>query len=155
MAAFTAGQRFSASLLNRTLGASVADTQNSLANRSGTTFSETLDTDNTPCAVVFVAPASGSVLVHNSAWLDSNGNSRTLLGWIVRTGDKVGAGTAVQFAQEEDAISSVTVSDVTVGRTTMLTGLTPGASYNMRQAGKVSAGIGEFQDRHLVVQPVV
>lgn len=154
--AFTADQRFTATLLNRTLGASVADTQNALANSSVTAgYNETLDTSPTPCAVVFVAPESGSVLVHNSAWLDSNGNSRTYLGWVARTGGTIGDGTFVQVAQDEDAISSVTVNDITAGRTTILSGLTPGDTYNIRQAAKVSAGIGEYQDRHLAVQPVV
>lgn len=154
--ALAAGQRLTASLLNNVLGVTVSDTQNALANIAATGYSETFTTSNTPAAVVFVAPTSGKVMVHSSAYLDqSSATARTYLSWIIRTGGSIGSGTVFLFAGDAQAISNLNTDDITVGRGYLISGLTPLATYNIRQAGRVTSGTGEFQNRHLVVEPVV
>jgi hypothetical protein len=152
--AFSAGQRFTASLLNLTLGASVAETQTDIATLTSTSYTEGFVGGAEP-RFAFVAPVSGSVIVHNSSWLDSDGNSRTFLGFNIREGDRVQQGSMFLAATEANSISNVTIQDITAGRSILITGLTPGDTYNISQTGKVSAGTGEYQDRHLAVQPVV
>lgn len=153
---FAAGQRLTAQLLNDAFGAVESDTQNALANVSATSYTETFTTSNTPASRVFTAPTSGMVIVHNSAWLDnSSALARTYLGWVLRTGGTLGAGTTVLAADDHRAIHNLSTDDITAGRAYLVTGLTAGNSYNIRQAGRVTSGTGEFQDRHLIVQPVI
>lgn len=154
--ALAAGQRLTASLLNSLLGVTVSDTQNALANVTATGYTETFSTSNTPAAVAFVAPTSGKVLIHNSAYLDqSSAAARTYLSWILRTGASIGSGTVVQSAIDANAIENLSDADATIGRTIMVSGLTANSSYNIRQAGRVTSGTGEYQNRHLIVEPVV
>lgn len=156
MAVFAAGLRVTAQLFANAFGAIVSDTENALANVAATAYVETFTTSNTPASTAFVAPSSGRVLIHNSAYLDnSSAAARTYLSWILRTGAVIGSGTVIQVAADSTAIENLSTDDATVGRAYLVTGLTPLGSYNVRQAGRVTSGTGEFQNRHLVVEPVI
>jgi hypothetical protein len=155
--AFAAGQRLTAQLLNSALGATVGDTQATLANFTIATgsYTETFTTSNTPAAVAFVAPTSGIVLIHNRSWLDNSGaTARTLMSFVVRTGSTVGSGTTFLAASDARAIHNTSADDIECGATFRVTGLTPGAAYNVRQAGRVTSGTGESQNREIIVEPV-
>lgn len=160
---FVAGQSLTASMINRALGVTVADTQNAIALTNVTGYSETFTSSNTPAAVVFTAPASGAVLIHNNAWLDHRDTGtarRTYLGWIIREGAVIGSGTVVQNAIDANAIHNNDIGEIQTGKVTLVTGLAPGEEYNVRQAGKVSTvaavgSEGETQNRHLIVEPVI
>lgn len=136
-------------------GATVDDFEPALANFTGTSFTETFTTSNTPAAVVFVAPPSGKVLIHMRSWLDNNLTaSRTYLGFVIRTGAVIGSGTVFTAASDDRAIHNSSAEDIECGATFYVSGLTAGASYNVRNAGRVTAGTGESQNRELIVEPV-
>ena len=88
----------------------------------------------------FVAPASGKVLVHFAGYLASNVNGNAvLLSFEMRTGGTVGSGTLVGSAANGDravvggkAVNSGASALVNAGNTALYTGLTPGATYNVR-----------------------
>jgi hypothetical protein len=132
-------------------------TVSSFADTSGTTtsttFTETL-TGGTACATTFVAPQSGKVIVHNSAFIDNNATGRSYCSWIIRNGGTIGSGTTFLDGDEAKSIACLGTDDVEAGRATLVTGLTAGATYNIRQRFKVSAGTtGTFQYKELIVEP--
>lgn len=154
--ALAGGTRLTASLLNGLFGEAQSDTQNAVAHLTSTSYIETGWTDSdTAAALTFIAPASGKVIVHNSAFVDNSTSGRTFLSWIIRTGAVIGSGVTFFAVSDVHAIENVNVNDITAGRAYEVTGLTPGDSYNIRQSGRVTTGVGEFQYRHLLVQPVI
>jgi hypothetical protein len=145
-----AGQRLTANVL----GVAVSSTESALGSTTSTSYTATL-TGGTACGVAFVAPASGTVIVHNSGLIDNSGTLRTYCTFRIRTGGTIGSGTDVVAALDANSIANVGVDDVTEGRSIMVTGLTPGATYNCQQLFKVSAAsTGTFVSKHLAIQPV-
>lgn len=133
----------------------VAATSTSIATTTSVSYSESW-TGGSPVGVEFVVPPSGKILVHNSSYVDNNGASgRTYFSWVLRTGSIVGSGTIVAGANDGWSLENFGVGDMTAGRSTLVTGLTPGADYNVRQAMKQTGGTtAESQNRHLCVEPV-
>jgi hypothetical protein len=137
-------------------GATVQNFQSPIANFTSTaSYTETFTSSNTPAALTFVAPPSGKVLIHNRSWLDNSGASaRTFISYVLRTGGTIGSGTVIQAADDDRAIHGTGDLDIECGATFYVSGLTGGATYNVRQAGKVTSGTGESQNRELIVQPL-
>lgn len=145
-----AGQKLTASLL----GVAVSSAETAAGSTTSTTFTATL-TGGTACGVVFVAPASGTVIVHNSAFVDNSSTPRSYMTFRIRTGSTIGSGTDVVAALDENAVSVLSSNDAAFGRAVMVTGLTADATYNCQQLFKVStASTGTFQWKKLIVQPV-
>lgn len=154
MATFAAGQRLTAQLLNAAFTEAVTDVQATSGTTTSTTYTATL-TGGTACGVVFVAPTSGKVNVHNSAFIDNSTTPRSLVTFRIRTGSSIGSGSDVVAALDVNAIGAVNVDDTTYGKTVTVTGLTPGATYNCQQLFKVSsASMGTFQQKQLSVTPL-
>jgi hypothetical protein len=113
----------------------------------------------------FTAPATGKVYitVGGRIRLDSNNNTM-YLGYEVRAGATVGSGTVQQAADNGRAIAiggNATGLTFVFGgssRRLLLTGLTPGSSYNVRTmhacqtAGTVN---GTLLNRDLLIEPVL
>jgi len=136
-------------------GATVQNFQAALANFTSTSFTETFTTSNTPAQIAFVAPPSGVVLIHMRSWLDNNLTAgRTYVGWVLRNGAVIGSGTTVLAASDARAIHNMSAEDNEYGATFYVSGLTAGNSYNVRNAGRVTSGTGESQNRELIVQPI-
>lgn len=132
----------------------VTDTQSTSGTTTSTSFTETL-TNGTACGVVFVAPTSGSVMVVNSAQMDNDSSGGfTFLGFIVRTGSTIGSGSTVLDADFARSLMVVGTADIQASRSVVVTGLTPGATYNVRQAFRVSAGTGTYLRKDLTVFPL-
>lgn len=108
------------------------------------------------CAVTFVAPTTGRVLIHIAARMTNTvaGNA-SVISAEVRTGSTVGGGTVVEAADDGRAARQSGTPFNRVGITHLLTGLTPGASYNARILHKNSASgnVASFAQRELIVQP--
>ncbi len=135
-------------------GGTVGVTQDTAGTTTSSTYVESL-TGGTPCSFAFVAPPSGKVLVLNSGFVDNSSTGRSHQSWIIRTGSTIGSGTTFLNAGDEKSLANLGPDDVTATRTTLVTGLTPGASYNIRQQFKTSSGTtGNFQWKELVVMPV-
>lgn len=96
---------------------------------------------STPCAVAFVAPPSGTVIVHMKAYfLCSINDKGVFVDSEVKTGATLGSGTVVSggAANSNDGLvlSGTVTSGVPLklnaGTSKLITGLTPGNSYNAR-----------------------
>lgn len=109
------------------------------------------------CAVAFVAPASGKVLVHHMAELYNNtAGAYTAVGVQVATGSTFGAGTVVLAAGYDDSVFIQNpTTGVRAGVSNLVTGLTPGADYNATLYHAVTAGTGTIVRRAVIVTPVV
>lgn len=154
--AFAGGQRLTAALLNSVLGVTVGDTQDATGGRTSTTYAATLSA-GTAAGVAFIAPASGAVIVHNTALMENTGTGRSHCAPRIGTGGTIGGGTPFLVAADENSIamqSGDATDDATISKPLLVTGLTPGATYNAQQQFRATAGTVTVTWRRLVVQPV-
>lgn len=152
--AFKAGQRLTAQLLNDTFPESMNDEQTTVGTTTSASYVETL-TSGTPCSGVFTAPKSGKVLVVNTANLDNSGVQTTLMSFVIRSGSTIGSGTVFRAASDDDALRNVGTDDTQGTHAIEVTGLTPGAIYNIRQAYRGSGGTNAtYSRKRLAVIPL-
>lgn len=105
------------------------------------------------CSVVFMAPTSGRVIIHLSARLKNDtATDATMVCTETREGAVIGSGTIVDGVGDRGP-SHYGVEFARIGTSRMLSGLTPGASYNCRVLHKVIAGNGAIALRELIVVP--
>lgn len=135
-------------------GVTLSNSQATAATTTSLTYTETL-TGGAACSVIFVAPASGKVIVHNSGTARNSTTARSTISWIIRNGGTVGAGTTFLDGGDNFAVSVVGAEEMMVGRAVLVTGLSSGSTYNIRQQFKnSSASTGTFDRKHLIVQPI-
>lgn len=136
-------------------GALNTTTQNTSGTTTSTSYTATL-TGGTACSLTFVAPPSGQVMVDNSCNLSNSLTSGVLMGFEVRTGAVIGSGSVAFAASDNDSVSASGVANAGHRSTvsTPVTGLTPGATYNVRQLFRVSAGTGTYISKRLTVVPL-
>lgn len=107
------------------------------------------------CGVAFVGPTSGRVCIHWAGQQANSGASFTVLSIHVRTGSIINAGTDV-FAASNDAILQVIgTNSLRMGVFHNLSGLTPGADYNVVLEHRVGANTGTILRRQVLVQPLL
>jgi hypothetical protein len=146
------------------LGALLGVTQESEVAGSGTTtstsYTATLTGSTTP-QKAFTAPQSGKVLIHWSAYMThSIANGFCYMSFEIRDGASLGAGSVVVAGSDTNAIvnrvSGAGSDDAQFGSTKLITGLTPGNSYNIQGLYKlVTAGTLTTINRRIIVQPVL
>ena len=114
------------------------------------------------CGTTFVAPPTGKVYVTVSGEIrGSASNSFARLSFEIRAGGSVGAGTVHTAAADNRAIIGgqfgVAITDFRHGgsRECLITGLTPGATYNVRTMHVLNAGSGAVYGRELLIKPVL
>jgi hypothetical protein len=105
------------------------------------------------CAVVFVAPTSGRVLLLYTTTLDNSSGGFTYAAPEVRTGSTIGSGSTVLAANDDYAIKNEGSLQVRFGGHYLLTGLTPGQEYNARLMHRVSANTGTLDERIITAVP--
>jgi hypothetical protein len=139
--------------------ATVYDIQNNVGTTTSTSYTATLSGSGAAtCAVVFIAPSSGRVEIANTMqlWTTVSGNAYCTV--EVRTGDKIGSGTVVLSASDNNALVATTTNPFRGGVITVVTGLTPGAAYNVRQVFRTSTSSGgnegTYYRKHLKVEPL-
>lgn len=138
-----------------------ANTSNILLGGGDTTFAP----GSPVVGYTFVAPPSGRIKVTIGAWVQSSINTKyAQVGYEVRQGAIIGSGTIEVPAID---IRSVTTSRaVNTGAAALInatygprmhTGLTPGATYNIRAMHRLETGStgGEVNDRYLLVEPAI
>jgi len=130
----------------------VSDLQSANGTTTSTTYTPTL-TGATAAGVAFVAPTSGKVLITNNARMVNSAANETYCGFTLRTGASVGSGTVVTAAADERSIIHVGTAIERQAVGYLVTGLTPGASYNVQQEFRVSAGTGTYAYRLIIVTP--
>lgn len=104
----------------------------------------------------FVAPPSGFVWVHLNAGMDNTtAAGQALMSYEIRAGNVVGSGTVFQAASDARAITLTNTDGDRVGLSRLVTGLTPGTTYNVSGWHRSSAGANTaaFASRFLGVQP--
>ena len=106
------------------------------------------------CAVTFVAPTTGRVLLLYAATLDNSGANSTYATPEVRTGSSIGGGAVTLAASDDNAVRAEGTSAIRYGVHHMLSGLTAGADYNARLLHRVTAGTGTLDERTITVVPV-
>jgi hypothetical protein len=118
------------------------------------TTSATYETRSGDPGGSFVAPSTGRVLVVISSAMDnddaSTGGRAT---FQVREGGSVGSGTIVHVASNDDSISLVGTGNAEFGKTSLVSGLVAGNTYNvqmlyLRDAG---AGTASFARRSVLI----
>ncbi|MGW1039899.1 hypothetical protein [Streptomyces sp. NPDC002547] len=123
------------------------------------TQSTTFTTTGADCAVVFVAPTTGRVIIHTVARMQVSPSGSTggaIIAPQTRTGATVGSGTIVEDAGDVNGASHYGDNFSSIGRPHLLTGLTPGAIYNTRLLMRLSTGTtptANFANRELIVEP--
>jgi hypothetical protein len=141
--------------------ATVQDTQDLRYTATNTTFgTAAIEADRyAHCQVVFVAPESGRVIIHWSGALRNLSMNETPVAYLspeVRTGATPGSGTVVLPASDARTVRANFaggVQTIRAGASHLLSGLTPGASYNARILHRVTSSTGEFFYRGLIVTP--
>jgi len=105
------------------------------------------------CGVAFIGPATGRVFIWWVAQLD-NGTaaSKTIICPHVRNGSTVGSGTDVLAAADANSLFNQGTDERRSGAPLLVTGLTPGAAYNVRLEHKVTAATtGTIVNRHIAI----
>lgn len=134
------------------LAVTVNDVQVAVGTTTSGTYTATL-TGGTTCSKTFIAPFSGKVLIHNTVESLNSGAGWTKTAIEVRTGAVIGSGTAVLTANDDDTNGTTGTNSVRCTVTKLLTGLTPGATYNVRQLFKVQSGTGTYLRKEIIVEP--
>ena len=134
------------------LPATVTSTQVTSGTTTSASYTATL-TGGTACGVAFVAPASGKVVIVNTVQSSNSGAGNSFCAIHVRTGAVVGSGTDVLASSDDEAHTNTGTSAFRFSVSRLLTGLTPGASYNVQQEFKASSGTATFSRKHLFVDP--
>ncbi|HZF92085.1 hypothetical protein [Streptomyces sp.] len=130
----------------------VADTQSSTVTTTSTAYT----TSGADCSVVWVAPTTGRVKIHAAArMVNSSATSGSLLAPETRLGGTVGAGTVVETPVDAIGASHYGNTFARSGVVHLLTGLTPGETYNTRLLMRSSVGTdtASFASRELIVEP--
>lgn len=130
---------------------SLSDIQNASGTTTSTSYTFTLAGGGVGCGLAFVAPPSGKVLIHNEMQLNIATSGFAFCSINVKTGAVIGSGTDVIAPSDDEAVTNdVTARRFGVAR--LVTGLTPGASYNVKQAFKSSSGnTATFVRKQLIV----
>lgn len=115
------------------------------------------------CGVAFVAPSSGRVMIYWTAVVDiaQASNASAYVSPVVRTGGTVGSGSTVLPAADNNARRATRSTVGTdeggsrnrAGCSYLLTGLTPGSTYNVRLEHRVTSQTGETFHRAVQVVP--
>jgi hypothetical protein len=149
-----------AALLAATAGVTVDAADNSVTDGTTTsvTFTNTLTTTGIR-GVAFVAPTSGKVRVSvTCGGKNSTINKYTLIDFEVRTGGTVGSGSVVRACDENTCSQVQSIAAGQVGQHSiagrLVSGLTPGVTYNACIAYRVDANTGTINRRVITVEPV-
>lgn len=134
----------------------VSDTETGSFTHNATTYGTDNDSGTyVDCGVAFTAPTTGRVTVSWRAQVDHDGTGGgfTSVSFVVRTGSTVGAGASVLAADDNRAVIMSGTDVMQMGSSHMVTGLTPGDTYNVRLEHRVGAGVGTTERRAVRVEP--
>jgi hypothetical protein len=123
---------------------------------TGTTFGVTT-TGGTynDCAAVFTAPTTGRVVIHYCAQMTNSATASTVVSPVVRAGGVIGSGAVVVAASDDEGLTTQNNVERRSGAHLLVSGLTPGATYNVRLEHRVSSGAttGTVRRRSVTVCP--
>lgn len=143
---------FANSFLENSGAVTVSNVQAVAGTTTSVSYVATL-TSGTTCSTTFVAPSSGKVIIKNTAEALNSGAGYSRYAIEVRTGAVIGSGTAIITAGDDDSGGNTGTSSVRATCETMLSGLTAGSTYNLRQLFRVQSGTGTFLRKNVIVSP--
>lgn len=108
--------------------------------------------ERTDLGLAFTAPASGSVTIVVGGFVRSNSTTAAYISWRLRTGATIGSGTLLYDTATSRAFGNYSSNLVAGERSSIVSGLTPGASYNVRGVTVVANG-GAFSGPQIAVRP--
>ncbi|MFF4791815.1 hypothetical protein ACFY2M_19100 [Streptomyces sp. NPDC001276] len=139
------------------LGTAVANQQSPSYDATITTYGTSSSAGSyAHCAVTFVAPLSGKVKITTGARVEnSSSTAGCLLTPETREGSSIGSGAIVEAAIDINGFSHYGATYARATASHLLTGLTPGASYNTRLLHRTSQSgtTATFALRELIVEP--
>ena len=141
--------------LQATNNADFSNTENTGGTTTSVTYTAALTGAPGVCGTSFNAPPSGAVTIE---WVTQTANSTGATGWCgtsfeVRQGSVVGSGTLVQASSDTEATFLPGNVPIRAGAHSEVTGLTPGAQYNVQLMYRVSGGTGTYTRRKVTVKP--
>lgn len=105
-----------------------------VANLTVTGYTNVVDTSAVICGHTFVAPPSGIVeITWGNNILSGSSSSTVFVGTAVNVGGVVGSGAVQSAASDNEAFTTSNTARVPGTRSRVLTGLSPGTTYNVRQ----------------------
>lgn len=123
-----------------------------VTNVTTTSYVAVTDTGGTHLGHNFVAPASGIIeLTWGANAFSGVSGSSLLIGSNVRQGGTVGSGTGQSTVSDDDAAVYSLLGDVPGTRMRVVTGLTPGNTYNVQLEAKNSGSTTSHIDRPWIV----
>ena len=140
-------------LFNQLGAASASNSDSTSRTTTSTTFTTTLTAANI-CGTAFVAPPSGKVLVTWRATMANSGNNYTASSFSVASGTTVGSGTVFLASDDTRTISTDSTTFEGQGASEYVSGLTPGANYNVAMTHRVVAGTQTVLRRTIGVVPL-
>jgi hypothetical protein len=151
---FAAGDRLLAADLNYPATVSSPDVATTDGTTTSTTFVNTLTTTGIR-GVAFVAGASGAARVdYQTTGRTSTAGAFTLVEFEIKTGATPGSGSLIRAADDSKASAPQSDSAGQQMQHTghdLVTGLTPGTTYNATIVYRVTAGTGTFNRRKITV----
>lgn len=144
-----AGQKVTALLLNSLAptGHASSSVNTTAGTTTATAYTDTL-TSSTVVSVAFVTPPSGDIEVTITGALDNSGDNYSVISYRIS-----GAAGTVAASDSWQAYKRNT-NEGMVSRTSIQTGLTPGAAGTITMQHKVSAGTGTFNHREIIWRPL-
>lgn len=123
---------------------------------TSTTYTTTRSSATSPVGVAFVAPPSSKVKIHWACGLIHNTTNATLCSFQIQEGSVLGSGTVVWGAGDARALQNVGTSERQAGRTSLVTGLTVGAEYNVTLMYRITAATtGTITRVEVIVDPCI
>lgn len=119
---------------------------------SNTTFAA-----GTNCGAAFTAPSNGKIYATVSGHMETNTTGEACyLAYEIRTGSTIGSGTVFFAAVTDWGIGVLGFSGaarICASRRKMISGLTPGGSYNIRTMHVCTGGTYDIFEREILVEP--
>lgn len=126
---------------------------------TGSTYTSTGAFDNYPTSGAqgtFVAPNSGKVRITVGGFIKAGtAGQPAQLGWDLRAGATIGSGTMVQAMANTNAVGNYNNQYVNATTSTIVTGLTPGDTYNLRHHFYCTVTGSVVTATTLTVEPMV
>jgi len=129
----------------------VITTDTSAATNNGTYSATAGFAGATVCSTLFIAPQSGKANFHWSCEI-TNVSSFSLISIEIREGGTVGSGTVVFGPDDNHTARNDSTLAIGCHQSKMLTGLTPGAVYNVRTMHRTNSTNGTFGRRKIWVR---
>lgn len=152
--AFAAGQKVTAAQLNSAAptGAVQSAVNSTVGTTTSTSYTDTL-TSSTTVSLGFTTPGSGSIKVTIIAAMQNN-TAGSYVAVSFRISGAAGTVAASDDYQVYTQGTGTSRPESRISGSTIITGLTPGAAGTVTMQHKVTANIGTYNYRRIIIEPI-